>query len=76
MLNGFFKIFNGIFQRNNTGKFKERRLHNHVNASAKADLLSDFNGIDSIEVNAVLCDIAFNAARQVLIKLLCIPVAV
>ena len=76
VFNRFLQVFNSILQRNNVGQFKERRLHNHVNASAEADLLCNFYSVNNIEVNIVFGNIAFNLPGQMFFQFFCAPVAV
>ena len=76
MFNSFFQMLNRGFQRNNISQFEERRLHNHIDTTAKTDFLSNLNSINDVEFNIVFCDVTFQLTREVSIQFFCSPGAV
>ena len=76
MLNSILQVFNSVSQRNNISQLEENRLHNHVDAAAQTDFLSNLNSINDVEFNIVLSDVAFELTGQLCVELLSAPVAV
>ena len=71
--NRILEILDRIIERNDVGELEERRLHDHVEASAKAEIARDVNGIHRIELNVVACDEAAHRCGQMRIQLLIRP---
>ena len=69
-------MFNCGFQRNNVSQFEESRLHNHIDAAAQTNFLSNLNCINDVEFNIVLCDVAFQLTGEVCVQFICSPGAV
>lgn len=76
MLNGILQVFNGVSQRNNISQLEESGLHNHVDAAAQTDFLSNFNSINDVEFDIVFSDVAFELTGQLRVEVLSAPVAV
>ena len=76
MLNSILQVFNSICQRNNISQLEECRLHNHIDAAAQTNFLSNLYSINDVEFNIVLCNIAFELTRQLSVELFRLPVAV
>ena len=71
--NRILEILDRIVERNDVGELEERRLHNHVEASAKTELTRNVNGIHRIELNVVACDKAAHRCGQMRVQLLIRP---
>ena len=76
VFNSFFQMFNCGFQRNNVSQFEESRLHNHIDATAQTNFLSNFHSINDVEFNIVLSDVAFQLTGQICVQFFCGPGAV
>ena len=71
--NRILEVLDRIVERNDVGELEERRLHNHVEASAKAEIARNVNGIHRIELNVVACDKAAHRCGQMRVQLLIRP---
>ena len=76
MLNSILQVFHSVSQRNNISQLEESRLHNHVDAAAQTDFLSNLNSINDVEFDIVLSDVTFELTGQLCVELLSAPVAV
>ena len=76
MLYGVLQILHSVIQRNNISQLEECGLHNHIDAAAQADLLRNLHGVDNIEFNIVLGNVAFQLAGKLLVQLVRSPGAV
>ena len=56
---GFFQFRNSQVQRNDIGQFEEGRLHDHVDAAAETDFLSNADSVDDVEFDVVAGNSAF-----------------
>ena len=71
--NSILQIANSLLKWNNISQLEECRLHYHIETSAKAQILSDFNSVYSVEFNIVLGNVALHGSRQLLRQLIIRP---
>ena len=69
-------VLDGLGLREHTGKREERRLQDGVRALAHADLDSQINCVDRVELHVIFRDVALGVGGQVVRKLLGRPLAV
>ena len=69
-------VLDGLGLRKHTGKREERRLQDGVRALAHADLDSQVDRVDRVELHVVFRDVALGVGGQVVRKLLRRPLAV
>ena len=74
--NGILQMRYCLFQRQNAGEFKERRLNDHIGTVAQANLLCNLGRVQNIELNVVFGQIAFHLSRQMFLKFAFFPRAV
>ena len=65
-----FHQTDSILLRNYLGQREECRLKNRIDPSAQSDLLTDLDTVDGIELDIVLCNVAFYLSGQMLLQLL------
>ena len=70
---GFLEVGHGRLDRDDVRKFEERGLHDHVEAAAEAEALSNRHSVDRVELDLVLGDVALHGCRQVLREFLVAP---
>ena len=73
---GLLEVLNGLFNGNYLGEVEERGLHDHVDLVAQTDLNAEVRTVYGVEVNVVVCDVALEGCREVLLQLGVVPVAV
>ena len=61
---GVFEVGDGFFNGDDASEFEEGGLHDHVEASAEAELLGDGYGVDDVEFDVVVGDGSFHGARE------------
>ena len=71
-----FHILFGVFVRNDVAKFKERCLHDGVDALCRADGFDNFVTVQGVETNVLLCDGVFDGSGQFLVHFFRSPDAV
>ena len=65
-----------VFLRDDLRDGEECGLENRVDSGAKADLLTDLEAVDRVEVHIVISNVFLNLARELLVKLFRRPLAV
>ena len=61
---GFLQVSDAVFIRNDVGQMEECRLHDQVDASAKADFLCNFKCIDDVEFCVESSEFSLHADRE------------
>ena len=72
----FLQILHGFFQRNDGSQFKERGLHDHIDAAAQPQLLGNPCAINRIKLNFIFRNKAFHETGKFFIQFLGTPGAV
>ena len=67
------EVLDSRLDRNDVRELEERGLHDHVEATAEAELLGDFHSVDRVELDVVLRDVALHVGGQVLREILLAP---
>ena len=73
---GIFHVLHGIINRNDVCKLEESCLQDRIGTIAQADFHSNLRGIDNVEGNMFLRNLAFDAGFQVFIQVIYAPAAV
>ena len=76
MLGSVLHVLDGVCFRHDLGQREEGGLEDGVGALAHADLDGKVNGVDGVELNVVLCDVALRVRMEVMLQLGHIPLAV
>ena len=76
LLGGGLHVLDGVLGGKNLRQREERGLQHRVGALAHADLLGEVDGVDQVDVDVVLGDVALGHGRQVGGELLVGPLAV
>ena len=69
-------VADGVLLRHDLGQGEEGGLENGVVALAHADLDGQINGVDGVELDVILGDVALGIGLQVMVQLVHIPLAV
>ena len=72
----FLHVLDCLFLGKNLRQGEECRLEDGVGALAHADLLCQVNGVDRVELNVVLCNVALGSSVQMMGELFRRPLAV
>ncbi len=64
LLDRVLDLFDGQLERDNIGDFEEGRLHDDVNAGAKAKFLTKLDGVDDVELQLLVDDLLLNFLRH------------
>ena len=76
LADGGLHVLHGILHGDDIGKFEEGGLQHHVGAVAQTQRLRLTVGIDDVELNVVLGDVAEDVAGYLLLQLALAPLAV
>ena len=71
--NRILEVLDRVVNGNDVRKLEERRLHDHVEASAKSEFTRNVNCIHRIELNVIGCNVAAHRRRQMCVQLLIRP---
>ena len=73
---GCFHVANCVINGDDVCQFEECGLQNGVCSVAQTDFTADFNSVDGIEIDVVVCDVTFYFSRQMFFQFFAFPAAV
>ena len=69
----FLQVLHRIVDGDNARELEECGLHDHIEAAAETEILRDLHGVDRVELDIILRDVALHGCRQALAELRIAP---